>query len=349
MSLPAITDPQAAPTYAPTPFQRWIEGQLYEARDAVFVRLTLKAVVCVAPLIALLYWRFSWWLVPVLWGVQLALFGPPVILMLHNTMHRPFFKKRRWLNRAHPYLMSALFGIPTGYMEHHVAMHHAENNLRADLSSTMRYQRDNLLHWLVYLFRFLLLVHVELTAYLVSKKRGALARRAIGSDLVHVAVMAGLCLVHWQATVAAFVVPYFFMRCAMMWGNWGQHAFIDASRPGDSLVNSITCINSPYNQRCFNDGYHIGHHVKQNRHWTEMPKDFLANAERYAKEGCVVFQGLDFFMVSFFLFLHRYDVLAKHFVRLPGDTRTDAEIIDFLKSRTRRIPEDAPEGVVMNA
>ncbi|MEW6430471.1 MAG: fatty acid desaturase [Myxococcota bacterium] len=349
MSIPAITDPQAVPTYAPTPFQKWIEGQLYEGRDAVFVRLTLKAIVFVAPLIGLLYWHFSWWLVPVLWAVQLALFGPPVILMLHNTMHRPFFKKHRWLNRAHPYLMSLLFGIPTGYMEHHVGMHHAENNLRADLSSTMRYQRDNFFHWLIYLLRFLLFIHLELTSYLTSKKRGAMARRALASDLAHVALMVGLGFVNWRATVAAFVVPYFFMRCAMMWGNWGQHAFIDASRPGDSYVNSITCINSPYNQRCFNDGYHIGHHVKQNRHWTELPKDFLDNAERYAKEGCVVFEGLDFFMVSFFLFLRRYDALAKHFVRLPGDTRTDEQIVEFLRSRTKRIPDDVPEGVVMNA
>jgi hypothetical protein len=88
-------------------------------------------------------------------------------------------------------------------------------------------------------------------------------------------------------------------------GNWGQHAFIDPSRPGDSYVNSITCINSPYNQRCFNDGYHIGHHVKQNRHWTELPKDFLDNQARYLKEGCIVFEGIDFFMVSVLLFAQR--------------------------------------------
>jgi hypothetical protein len=139
------------------------------------------------------------------------------------------------------------------------------------------------------------------------------------------------------------------MRFAMMWGNWGQHAFIDPNRPGDSFVNSITCINSVYNQRCFNDGYHIGHHIKQTRHWTEMPQDFLENQERYAKEGCIVFEGIDFFMVSLFLFLKRYDWLAKRFVRMPGDTRTDAEVIEFLKGRTRRIADDVPEGVVMNA
>ena len=135
----------------------------------------------------------------------------------------------------------------------------------------------------------------------------------------------------------------------MMLGNWGQHAFLDPSRPGDSYVNSITCINAPYNRRCFNDGYHIGHHVKQNRHWTELPQDFMANVDRYAKEGCIVFEGIDFFFVSFLLFLKRYDVLARHFVRLPGDQRTDPEVVAFLKTRTSRIADDVPEGAVMNA
>jgi fatty acid desaturase len=281
--------------------------------------------------------------------VQLPLLAPPVILMLHNTMHRPFLKGPRWLGRAHSYLMSGLFGIPTGYMEHHVGMHHAENNLRADLSSTMRYQRDNAAHFLVYLMRFLFLIHVELTRYLRSKGRTHLAIRAVVSDLVHLSAIVALCFVNWRATLVAFIIPYLVVRLMMMLGNWGQHAFIDASRPGDSLVNSITCINVAYNQRCFNDGYHIGHHVKQNRHWSEMPQDFLDNVARYRANGCVVFEGLDFAMVSVLLFLHRYDFLARHFVRLGDDVRTDAEVEALLRERTRRIGDEIPDGAVANA
>lgn len=346
---PQLTDPVAAPSYAPTRTQRLLERLVHDPRDVVFVRLTLMVVAVMVPLIALLYARFSWWLAAVLSAVQLALLAPPVILMLHNTMHRPFLKGSRWLGRAHSYLMSALFGLPTGYFEHHVAMHHVENNLRADLSSTMRYQRDNALHWLVYLLRFLLGVHVELTRYLVGQRRSRLAVQAIATDLAHLSLMGLLFLVNFRATLVAFAFPYLVTRFMMMMGNWGQHAFIDPSRPGDSYANSITCINSSYNRRCFNDGYHIGHHVKQNRHWTELPADFLANAERYRREGCVVFEGLDFFTVSVLLFVRRYDVLARRFVRLPGDTRTHAEVITLLRARTRRFAADAPEGAVLNA
>lgn len=344
-----LTDPHTAPTYASTPHQRLIESLLFDPRDAVFVRLWLRSLALVVPVIVLTYLYFSWWVAPFVFAFQVAWMAPPVILMLHNTMHRPFFKRWRVLNRVVPYSMSALFGIPTGYMEHHVGMHHAENNLRGDLSSTMKYQRDNFFHWLAYVARFLLLIQVELSAYLVKKGRAPLAIRAISSDVVHLLGMAALSFVHWQATVVCFLLPYVAVRFAMMAGNWGQHAFIDPSRPGDSYVNSITCINAAYNARCFNDGYHIGHHVKQNRHWTEMPKDFLDNLEKYQREGCVVFHGVDFFMVSVLLWTRQYGFLARRFVRLPGDTRTDAEVVDFLKARTRAIPLAAPEGLVANA
>ena len=349
MTVPAITDPKSEPKYSDTAFQRWIEGMLYEPRDAVFVRLFFKNILIVAPLQIALYFRFSWWLAIATWLVQIAWLAPPAILMLHNTMHRPFFKSPRIMNRVVPYVSSLLFGMPTGYMEHHVGMHHSENNLRGDISSTMGYQRDSFAHWFLYFLRFLFTSHVKLTRYFLKKNRSAMARRAMVSDAMHVAFMIGMSFVNWRATLVAFVVPYLFMRVAMMLGNWGQHAFIDPSRPGDSYVNSITCINSVYNRRCFNDGYHIGHHIKQTRHWTEMPGDFEANFERYLKEGCIVFQGFDFPTVSVILFLKRYDWLAKAFVRMPGDERTDAEVIEFLKGRTRRISDEVPEGAVLNA
>jgi Fatty acid desaturase len=346
--VPAITDPQAAPSYPDSAFQRWVLSMIVDPRDAVFVRHTLLMYAVMVPLHVALFVRFSWWLALAVF-VAWAAFVPRTILMLHNTMHRPFLKRARWLNRWYPYSMSLLFGIPTGYMEHHVGMHHAENNLRNDRSSTMRYQRDNPLHWLVYFFRFLFLIHFELYDYFSAKKRLAFVRRALISDFAHIGIMLALALVNPRATLVACVFPFFFVRAAMMLGNWGQHAFIDVSRPGDSYVNSITCINSPYNHRAFNDGYHIGHHVKQNRHWTEMPADFLANQERYLKEGCIVFEGLDFAMVALLLFGRQYGVLARKFVRMPGDTRTDAEIADFLRQRVKRIADDVPEGVVMNA
>ena len=54
-----------------------------------------------------------------------------------------------------------------------------------------------------------------------------------------------------------------------------------------------------------------------------------------------VFEGIDFFMVWFFLMLKRYDILAKHYVQLGDRKRSKEEIIDLLKSRTRRFSKQA--------
>ena len=102
----------------------------------------------------------------------------------------------------------------------------------------------------------------------------------------------------------------------MMAGNWGQHAFIDANDPANNYRNSITLINTIYNRRCFNDGYHIGHHLRPHMHWTEMPNDFLRNKDKYAENKAIVFEGMDFQMVWFWLMLKRYDVLADRFVNI---------------------------------
>ena len=50
-------------------------------------------------------------------------------------------------------------------------MHHAENNLLPDLSSTMPYRRDSAVDFLRYYFKFISLGIAELVAYFTRKKR----------------------------------------------------------------------------------------------------------------------------------------------------------------------------------
>jgi fatty acid desaturase len=329
-----IKDPTAVPTYADGPLSRWCKSALYDPRDEVFVRLSLRMVVVMSAAM-LVFFRFpSWWVAPFYFALW-AWFVPPVILMLHCTMHRPFIRRPRWLGRIHPFVMSFLFGIPAGYAEHHMGMHHMEDNMPEDLSSTMAFRRDSFLHFLAYFGRHCLVL-VELTLYLNRKRRTAMARRALWGDLTHQAVVVGMILLNWRFGLIAFAVPYIVVRFMMMTGNWGQHAFINTARKNNGIANSITCINSGYNQRCFNDGYHVGHHLKANRHWSEMPQDFLANRETYAREGVIVFEGIDFFLVSVLLWTGQWKTLAKRYVRLDGE-KSDEEVIAMLKSRVHPV------------
>jgi fatty acid desaturase len=173
--------------------------------------------------------------------------------------------------------------------------------------------------------------------YLQRRRRTVMARRALFGELAHLTLIAGVCMLDWRFGLMAFAFPTFAVRFMMMTGNWGQHAFINTARKNDGVSNSITCINTGYNKRCFNDGYHVGHHLKANRHWTELPQDFLDTREMYLREGALVFEGLDFFLVSVLLWTGQWRVLAKHFVRLDGKERSDDDVIAMLKSRVHPV------------
>lgn len=333
-----ITDPRAAPDYGGGALSRVLCRALFDARDEVFLRLVIKMTVAMSLVMGGLFYALRAGLAPAwaLGAVYMALWGylaPPVILMLHNTMHRRFIRAPRILNRAVPYAMSFFFAIPTGYMEHHIGMHHVEDNMEEDLSSTLHYRRDSFLHFLAYFLRFFFLIVIELPRYLVRKRRYALARRALLGELAYDSVAAVALMLDWRFGLIAFVIPYVLVRFMMMAGNWGQHAFINTDRKNDGLSNSITCINSAYNRRAFNDGYHIGHHLKMNRHWTEMVDDLVDNRDAYVRAGAVVFQGLDFFMVSLLLWTGQWRILARRYVRLDGRERSDDEVIEMLKGR----------------
>jgi fatty acid desaturase len=314
---------------------------LNDPRDLPFVRLGLAMTVVLLPLAVYLYLpgRFSWWLGGLYLALNFGLFFDRYILMLHNTSHRSLFRKGyRPLNRYIPWVLGPLFGeTPNTYFAHHIGMHHPEENLENDLSSTMRFQRDSVVGFLRYWARFFFGILFELSIYHARRKRWKMLRMMLVGELAWYAVVATLLWLNWQATLVVLVVPFLAARFLMMAGNWAQHAFVDATDPENPYKSSIVCINCRYNRRCFNDGYHVGHHEKPNRHWTEMPEDFDRKRERYAAEDAIVFEGIDYFVVWFWLMRKRYDKLADHFVDLRDEPRGREEIMALLRSRTHPV------------
>ena len=334
------TDPGHVPIERPNLPQRIALGAINDPRDVPFVQLIVVLTVVMWPSAIYLAWpgNFRWWLA-MPYFVMFVFFLGPFILMLHNTCHRKLFNKRfAWMNAYIPWALGPLFGeSPETYNAHHVGMHHTENNLDDDLSSTMRFQRDSFFDFLRYFVRFFTIGLAELVRYFARRRRYVLMRRTMIGELSFFVATAALFYVSWRAALVILVIPFVVTRFAMMAGNWAQHAFIDAASPENNYRNSITCINSTYNKRCFNDGYHIGHHLKRTQHWTEMPGEFNTNSAEYLAEGAIVFQGVDFFVVWIFLMLKRYDWLAARFVRLGDDRRMPEEIEAFLRVRTQRI------------
>jgi fatty acid desaturase len=331
-----VLDPQSA---EPRWYTAWAARYLNDKRDVVFIGLMLESALAFACAVAV--WSSSvplLFVAPLYWALLLLWALDRFTLMLHCTSHRPLFKPRyRGFNRLIPWFLGPVFGhTPNTYFAHHLGMHHREENLKADLSATVFFRRDRFDHWLRYYLRFLFIGLFELSAYFARGKRFKMLSGILVGEGVYWALVLGLGLLKPVHTLVVLVVPMLLIRTLMMIGNWGQHAFVCQEHPEDPYRASITCINTRYNRRCFNDGYHVLHHLQPRCHWTEHPREFARNLSEYGKHDSIVFDGLDFFQVWVCLMFRRWSVLAAHFVQLPGaPRRSAAEVIAFLKQRVQ--------------
>ncbi len=341
-NLPTLSDPEFVPGKQYGAADRFFLSLIRDERDLPFVWLTLKITALMMSLGVLMFvpglpvWLFA--------SIAVAytlmnnfVFKGPFGLMLHCTSHRKWFKKEYEIfNYYLPFIVSPFFGqTPETYASHHVGMHHAENNLPEDESSTMHYQRDSFREWLRYFGDFLFMGLYKTIGYFRRKQRPTLVTKMLRGELLFYALCVALCFVSWQATLFVFILPFFISRFIMMLGNWTQHAFIDHSDPGNHYKNSITCINHKYNHKCWNDGYHISHHIRPTMHWTDHPRHLRENAEEYARNKALIFNGLDFLQIFVLLMNKRYEVLAEHLVNL-GAWASKEEMIETMKERTRR-------------
>lgn len=344
-AVPVINDP----VYVPIEYS-WLDKQflklINDKRDLPFIYLVIKITCIVFPIAALLYSsvlpNWAWWIVAIAYQGINFYFRAPFGLMMHCISHRHLFKRKyKVFYRYIIWGMCPFMGhTPETYFSHHMGMHHAENNMPDDDSSTMPYQRDSLKEYFRYLSHFLVLGFRGLIQYLFARRKQKLAHNAMAGEFSFFAFCIVMCFVNLPGTMAVFVVTFFVSRMIMMIGNWTQHAFIDPDDPDNPYKNCCTTLNVKYNKRCWNDGYHISHHARPALHWTEHPNSFKQNLDEYAKNKAVVFDGLDFGGTFLCLMTKNYDKLAKHFVNVNGVFQSDEEVIAMLKVRTQKFPEE---------
>lgn len=334
------TDPRWERPERLSVIEQWMLPKLRDERDLIFVQRSVWMLTTLVPVAVLLYFLPSWLVIVLtpfylVWAI--ATFAAPYTLMLHAVCHRVLFRREHgaW-NLVIPWVLGPFMGhTPTSFYVHHIGMHHPENNLEDDLSSTLPYQRDRFAHWLHYAFRFLLGGHVNLWTYLSKPKLRKLRRRLFAGELAWLAFVVVMMFVNPMATVAVFVLPLLAMRLLMMSGNFTQHAFVDVDDPGNPYRNSTCLVNTRYNHRCYNDGYHIVHHIKANLHWSEMAQWYDDHRDEFARQDALVFDGVNSNQQLFiWLMTQNYDKMAEHLVNFRG--RTHEELVELLKSRTRR-------------
>ena len=166
-------------------------------------------------------------------------------LMMHQHIHMGGILKPQYalFDRLFPYLTDPLMGHTwNSYYYHHIKHHHVEGNGPQDLSSTLRFQRDNIWHFLAYFVRFFVLVWADLPLYFLRRNRPMLAAKLAFWELGSYASLYVLYRYKPGPTFCLFLAPLILLRLGLMVGNWGQHAFVDSNEPDSDYRSSITLI-----------------------------------------------------------------------------------------------------------
>ncbi|KAJ5099373.1 hypothetical protein N7532_006374 [Penicillium argentinense] len=332
--------------YVLQPYINWAQGVVRYRTDVVMLTHLILYFTTLVPSAFYLYYHFTWIHGILHWAMQLLCCGA-FTLMKHQHIHmNGVLAPKYWLfDTLFPYLLDPMLGHTwNSYFYHHIKHHHVEGNGANDLSTTMFYDRDSAFDFACYVGRFFFFVWLELPLYFWRKGQAKYAARAAFWELSNYATIYLLYnYVNARATLFVLILPLTVMRCGLMVGNWGQHAFVDQADPDSDYLSSITLIDVPSNRFSFNDGYHTSHHLNPRRHWRDHPVAFIKQKEQYAKERALVFRNVDYIFITVNLLRKNYLHLAKCLIPIGDQVNmTLEERAEMLRSRTRRFsrPEE---------
>jgi hypothetical protein len=230
------------------PYMRWARTVVRVETDVVMITHLLLYMCTTIPSAAYLFFNFHWWHAVLHCAVQGWYMGAYTLLRhQHIHMRGVLSKKYAIIDQGFPYILDPLMGHTwNSYFYHHVKHHHVEGNGPDDLSSTIRYQRDDVWDFLRYVGRFYVLIWFDLPRYFLRSRKPVLAFKAAAWELGNYAFLWFMFkYVNARATAFVFLLPLALLRLALMTGNWGQHALVDEVEPDSDFRSSITLIDVP--------------------------------------------------------------------------------------------------------
>lgn len=226
------------------PYIRWAQQAARHPTDIVMLTHLILYFSTSVPSAVCLFMNFSWLHGLAHWIMQ-AYYVGSYTLMKHQHIHMNgvLSEGYHWIDVLFPYIMDPLMGHTwNSYYYHHVKHHHVEGNGPDDLSSTVRYQRDDLFHFLQYVGRFFFFVWLDLPLYFLRKRKTTTALKVAFWEIASFIDISLMASWRFRPTLFVFILPVFLLRLGLMVGNWGQHAFVDELEPDSDFRSSITLI-----------------------------------------------------------------------------------------------------------
>src|SRR6188768_2938062 len=218
-ALTTITDPVYVPKEKFSGYDKFWLRYINDPRDLPFIYLLTAihllvipvAVILYTPLLEGWYWRLAY--IPYFYVSQMYFKGR-FGLMLHCICHRKLFKKGyTWIYHWIIWIVCPFFGhTPETYFVHHMGMHHEENNMDDDTSSTLPYQRDSVRDFFKYYLNFIFLGFKETFMYLVNKKKKKYYMRLTYGEGAFFALCVVMCFINLQAALWILIIPFLLSR-----------------------------------------------------------------------------------------------------------------------------------------
>jgi len=254
------------------------------------------------------------------------------VLFIHYTTHVNIWKpKYKFIQRYVDWVLCPMVGLPFNlYEEHHTKMHHGANNsYPGDLSGTECYERDNIFHWMLYWWRHLFLALIEVPLWSFRHGRYKEGIKETFGGIAFIGLHAYHVYVSPNTGIYMGVGPFVFTTAAFMFGNFSQHCLVNPKNARSSYGLSYNVINAKINLGFWNDGYHLMHHLNSQIPWHSLPKEFLKQQEKIARNGGLTFENCTFQFVFLWGLFKQYDKLHEHFV--PLCEKQDMTLEEFKK------------------
>jgi fatty acid desaturase len=218
--------------------------------------------------------------------ITYAFYYNPVVVT-HNFLHTPFFR-RRWANRAFAIFNSANLFLPQVLYKYHHLTHHqyandpVRNGTTLDPSSTYRYGRHGRQEGFVRYCALSLFRDGTGNAYREAMRHGQGTQFVM--ELVAIVVVGvAWVAIDWRWMLVAYVPTFYFGWFVALLENYYEHHH--ASNHDSRFADSVSYYGRWYNIFMFNEGYHQEHHLKPHLHWTRRPAVHREHKADFAKAG----------------------------------------------------------------
>lgn len=240
-----------------------------------------------------------------------------------------------FVGNAWNWWIGVFYGVmPSTFAYGHTVNHHRYDNDEEDTVTTWDQPRDNFLHWVAFLPRWLA-YHFNISVFIQFMVEGdkALAIKMVwgtGSFLAAFTVLYKL-----SPVFCFFYFAYPILEASLLLSaiNWAWHCFVDPDAD-NVYAYSVTIFNGfPYSN-ILNEDYHVVHHQYPGAHWTEHPRLFEKHKEEYVSNQATIFDGMHAIEIFFVAVFRQYHIFAEKFVDL-SNTLTMEQKEQLIKTRLR--------------